>query len=231
MLKCIIIDDEEPARLLLNDYCNKIEDIEVIGMYKSPLKAISILEKDDVDILLLDINMPEISGIDFLKSLRKHPKVILTTAYREYAIDGFELEVVDYLLKPIEFPRFLKAINKLRQSLIKPLTTEVPPEILTGSIQLKSNKKIYKIDFKDILFIQSHSEYVMYHTQTHGNIIVYGTMKSIVENLPQSHFYRIHRSYIVNKNAIKFIEGNQVVLQNDKLPIGERYKNEFMEKW
>ncbi len=231
MLKCIIIDDEEPARLLLNDYCNKIEDIEVIGMYKSPLKAISILEKDDVDILLLDINMPEISGIDFLKSLRKHPKVILTTAYREYAIDGFELEVVDYLLKPIEFPRFLKAINKLRQSLIKPLTTEVLPEILTGSIQLKSNKKIYKIDFKDILFIQSHSEYVMYHTQTHGNIIVYGTMKSIVENLPQSHFYRIHRSYIVNKNAIKFIEGNQVVLQNDKLPIGERYKNEFMEKW
>lgn len=231
MYKCVIVDDEEPARLLLNDYCDKIEDLEVVGLYKSPLKCMSLLEKGEVDILLLDINMPDISGIDFLRTLIKQPKVILTTAYREYAVEGFELEVADYLVKPIEFHRFLKAINKVRQSLTKPEMGNDTLQELTGSIQLKSNKKIYKIDLSDILHIQSNGEYVTYHTRSNGKLMVYGTMKSVEENLPQSHFYRIHRSYLVNRLAIKFVEGNQIVLDDTKLPIGESYKNDFMEKW
>lgn len=231
MYKCIIVDDEEPARLLLNDYCDKINDLEVVGLYKSPLLAMDGLANNDIDILLLDINMPDISGIDFLKSLSVKPQVILTTAYRDYAVEGFELEVSDYLLKPIEFHRFLKAINKVKQSLTKPKNAIITSEELTGNIQLKSNKKLYKIDFKDILYIQSHSEYVMYHTKSNGKLIVYGTMKSIEKDLPESYFYRIHRSFIVNKNAIKFVEGNQIVLENDKLPIGESYKSDFMDKW
>lgn len=231
MLKCIIIDDEEPARLLLNDYCSKIEDIEVVGMYKTPLKALADIENKSVDILLLDINMPDISGIDFLKSLRQQPNVILTTAYREYAVEGFELEVTDYLLKPIEFHRFLKAINKIKQSYAKPITESKPNETLTGNIQLKSNKKLYKIDFEDIIFIQSHSEYVMYHTRSNGKLMVYGAMKDIEKTLPTSHFYRVHRSYIVNRSFIQYIEGNQIVLEETKLPIGESYKEDFMAWW
>lgn len=231
MLKCIIIDDEEPARLLLNDYCNKIEGIEVVGMYKTPLRAISDIENKAIDVLLLDINMPDISGIDFLKSLRQQPNVILTTAYREYAVEGFELEVVDYLLKPIEFHRLLKAINKIKQLSAKPIAEKKESEILTGNIQLKSNKKIYKIDFEDIMFVQSHSEYVMYHTKSNGKLMVYGAIKTVETHLPKSHFYRTHRSYIVNRSYIKYIEGNQIVLENIKLPIGESFKDGFMKWW
>lgn len=230
MLKCIIIDDEEPARLLLNDYCSKIEDIEVVGMYNSPLKAISVLENNDIDILLLDINMPDISGIDFLKTLNQPPKVILTTAYREYAVEGFNLEVVDYLLKPIDFFRFIKAINKAKQ-IISHSNPKNESDNLTGSIQLKSNKKLYNVALKDIIFIKSHHEYVMYHTQSHGNIIVYGTMKSIEESLPKSHFFRIHRSYIVNRSFVQYLEGNQAVLKEERLPISESYKETFMKWW
>lgn len=230
MLKCIIIDDEEPARLLLNEYCLKIEGIEVLGMYKSPLKAISTLENNAIDILLLDINMPDISGIDFLKTLNQTPKVILTTAYREYAIEGFNLEVVDYLLKPIEFFRFIKAINKAKQ-LISFSKSQKESQNLIGSIQLKSNKKLYNIDFKNIIFIKSNSEYLMYYTQSHGNLIVYGTMKSAIEKLPESHFFRIHRSYIINRSFIQYTEGNQIILQEKKLPLGEKFKEHFIKWW
>lgn len=232
MYKCIIIDDEEPARLLLNDYCEKINDLEVVGMFKSPLLTMDVLRDKKIDILLLDINMPDISGIDFIKSLSIKPKVILTTAYRDYAIEGFELEVSDYLLKPIEFYRFLKAINKVKESQIAlSHTTTKAPEEFMGSLQLKSNKKLYKIDFKDILYIQSHSEYLKYYTKSNGNLMVYGTMKSVEDILPKSHFYRVHRSYIVNKMAIKYIEGNRIFLEADNLPLGESYKIDFMNNW
>ncbi len=228
MYNCIIIDDEEPARLLLNDYCNRIDDLNVVGIYKSPLECLTVLEKEEIDILLLDINMPSISGIDFLKTINKQPNVILTTAYREYALEGFELDVIDYILKPIEFYRFLKAINKVKLKIEKPKN---PPEGNSQSIQLKSNKKIYKIHFDDILFIQSHNEYIMYHTKSNGKLMVYGTMKTLDSILPPSLFFRIHRSYIVNKNAIKYIEGNQVALENIKLPISETYKKKFIDRW
>jgi DNA-binding LytR/AlgR family response regulator len=230
MYKCIIVDDEEPARLLLNDYCEKIENLEVVGLFKSPLQCISTLEKEPIDILLLDINMPDISGIDFLKSLTVKPKVILTTAYREYAVEGFELEVSDYLLKPIEFHRFLKAVNKVKSTFTEKSSVVNTAEII-GSIQVKANKRLYKINYDDILFIQSQSEYVMYHTKSHGKLMVYGTIKSVEKILPDTLFYRIHRSYMVNKNYIQFVEGNQIVLENEKLPLGDSYKKDFIAKW
>lgn len=233
--KCIIVDDEEPARILLNDYCEKIDGLEVIGIHKSPLDCLSVLEKEEIDILFLDINMPDISGIDFLKSLSKKPKVILTTAYREYAVEGFELEVTDYIVKPIEFHRFLKAVNKAKKELSKPTLTSSKKEPIqknTKSIQLKSNKKLFNINYSDIIYIQSHNEYVMYHTTSIGKLIVYGTMKFVEDSLPNNSFLRIHRSYIVNATAIKYLEGNQIVLHNDqKLPIGESYKSDFLLKW
>ncbi|WP_111307882.1 LytR/AlgR family response regulator transcription factor [Confluentibacter sediminis] len=232
--KCIIVDDEEPARILLNDYSEKIDGLEVIGVYKSPLDCLAVLEKEEIDILFLDINMPDISGIDFLKSLSQKPKVILTTAYREYAVEGFELEVTDYILKPIEFHRFLKAVNKAKKEIDKHPSTSFKKESAhksTKSVQLKSNKKLFNVNYNDITYIQSHNEYVMYHTSI-GNLIVYGTMKSVKDSLPENFFFRIHRSFIVNAAAIKYVEGNQIVLlNNQKLPIGESYKVGFLSKW
>lgn len=244
MYRCIIIDDEEPARLLLNDYCQNVADLEVVALLKSALPAMKYIERGEVDILFIDINMPVISGVDFVKSLSKPPQIIFTTAYREYAVEGFELEVADYLLKPIEFSRFLKAISKVRRAIesecTSPSSSLIPHPSPTDSafkppithVQLKTNKKIYKIDFSDILYVQSQNEYLKYYTKSNGNLLVYGTMKSAEEMLSNGSFYRIHRSYIVNDSAIKYIEGNRIVLKDgQKLPLGENYKTEFLAHW
>lgn len=245
MYRCIIIDDEEPARLLLNDYCQNVDDLEVVALLKSALPAMKYIERGEVDLLFIDINMPTISGVDFVKSLHNPPQVIFTTAYREYAVEGFELEVADYLLKPIEFSRFLKAINKVRKaisinqsshlsrsfSLINDSTNSASSSSI-NHVQLKSNKKIYKIDFSDILYVQSQNEYLKYVTKSNGNLMVYGTMKSAEQSLSDGPFYRIHRSYIVNDSAIKYIEGNRIVLKNEeKLPLGDNYRTDFMEQF
>ncbi|MFA6832894.1 MAG: LytTR family DNA-binding domain-containing protein [Bacteroidaceae bacterium] len=245
MYRCIIIDDEEPARLLLNDYCQNVDDLEVVALLKSALPAMKYIERGEVDILFIDINMPVISGVDFVKSLSKPPQIIFTTAYREYAVEGFELEVADYLLKPIEFSRFLKAISKVRRAIESECSSSFSPFLSpypspTDSVvkppithvQLKTNKKIYKIDFSDILYVQSQNEYLKYYTKSNGNLLVYGTMKSAEEMLSNGSFYRIHRSYIVNDSAIKYIEGNRIVLKDgQKLPLGENYKTEFLAHW
>lgn len=158
MYRCIIIDDEEPARLLLNDYCQNVDDLEVVALLKSALPAMQYIERGEVDLLFIDINMPTISGVDFVKSLHNPPQVIFTTAYREYAVEGFELEVADYLLKPIEFSRFLKAINKVRKaisinqsspisrssSLINDSTNSASSSSI-NHVQLKSNKKSIRL--------------------------------------------------------------------------------------
>lgn len=230
MYKCIIIDDEEPARLLLQDYCNKTNWLQVTGMYKSPLECIDKVELE-ADILFLDINMPDISGIDFLKLLSHKPHVILTTAYRDYAITGFDLEVVDYLLKPIAFPRFLQAVNR-----IKNLKTEQQVSNNTNTEEnnlhfVKSEKKIYRLKHHEIISIKSLNEYLLYNTLQHGNLIVYGTMKDVEKSLPSNRFCRIHRSYIVNLNHIEYTEGNQVYIAGAYLPISDGYKLEFNKQW
>lgn len=247
MYRCIIIDDEEPARLLLNDYCQKVDDLEVIALLKSALPAMKYIERGEVDILFIDINMPTISGLDFVKSLSNPPQIVFITAYREFAVEGFELEVADYLLKPIEFSRFLKAISKVKRALKEGrihsvgehsssidnhIPIDKPISTFTDHIQLKSNKKIYKVEFSDILYIQSQNEYLKYSTKSNGNLLVYGTMKSAEEMLSDGSFYRIHRSYIVNDSAIKYVEGNRIVLKdNQKLPLGDNYRSDFLDHW
>lgn len=229
MYKCIIIDDEELARLLLKDYCAKINDLEVIGCYKSPLAATEELSKKELDMLFIDINMPDILGTDFLRSLPNMPNVVLTTAYRDYAVEAFEIEVIDYLLKPIEFHRFLKAVNKVKETIAAQKSKKTTPPLLE-SIQIKANKKTYRVYVKDILFVKSHSEYVVYYTSSFGKLMVYGTMKSVEKVLP-SNFIRIHRSYIVNVTLIDYIEGNQIIIKEERLPLGETYKENFMNNW
>ena len=227
-IKTIIIDDEKPARRLIENYCARVDFIEVIGSFKSPLNALSYIENNLVDLLFLDIRMPEISGIDFLKTLHQKPSIILTTAYREHAADAFELDVLDYLLKPIEFPRFLKSINKLqKRTILFDKKTELTDE---ESFNIKANKRSYKISYTDLLFIQSNSEYIEYFTKTHGKLMVYGSLKGIENELPSS-FIRIHRSYIINYDEIDYVEGNRIVIRDHVLAISESYKNLFFKKW
>ncbi len=230
--KCIIVDDEKPARRLIENYCNRIDDIDLIGSYKSPVEIISILENNTIDIIFLDIRMPEISGLDFIKTIKSKPYIILTTAYREHAIEAFELDVIDYLLKPIEFPRFLKAINKIKSyhSILYTQHDYKKQNSELEYITLKSNKKTYKIKTDDIILIESDNEYIKYLSKTHGKLIVYGSLKNAIDILPLN-FCRIHRSFIVNCNHILYVEGNRISILDVFLTIGESYRKSFFEEW
>ena len=229
--KCIIIDDEQPARKLLENYCNKLGQMEVLGSFKSALDALPILNEQPVDILFLDIQMPEISGLDFLRILKnQHLKVILTTAYRDYALEGFELDVIDYLLKPIAFFRFVKAIDKVKQiaSVHKPSSFSEQHQMLT----IKSGKKTYRIPKDEILYIKSENEYLKYFTKQRGNILVYGAIKNAVTDLAQySEFFRVHRSYIINIRAIDYVEGHRICIGQTFITISEGYRQTFFEAW
>lgn len=231
---CIIIDDEQQGRRLLENYCNKIDNLVVVGSYKSAIHAFEGMRTNDIDIIFLDIQMPELSGIDFLKSLKRNKaKVILTTAYREYALEGFELDAIDYLLKPIGFSRFLRAIEKVKEIHEKSTSNVVENIRESGkeTIQIKSNKKQYKVSLLDILYIQSENEYISYITKTYGKLMVYGTLKNVIDTLPNTSFIRIHRSYIVNLSHIKYVEGNRVCIEDNFLPISETYRKTFFNIW
>lgn len=227
-IKCIIIDDEEPARRLIANYLSKLPDFEICGSFKSPLDALPLLSNDSIDLLFLDIRMPDISGLDFLKILSQRPQVIITTAYREFALEGFELEVLDYLVKPIEFSRFLKATNRI---LPKHTTTEQSPETSSKSIKVKADRKVYNIKLSDILYIESNNEYVVYHTTSHGKLMVHEALKNIEKELASFQFCRIHRSFIINLQHVAYTEGNQVAIRQQHLPISESYKKAFQDAW
>ncbi|CAM1372220.1 Two-component system response regulator [Tenacibaculum litopenaei] len=231
-LKCIIIDDEQPARELLENYCARLEHIKVLGSYKSAIEAHSVLKATDIDLLLLDIQMPDISGIDFLRLLQpQHTKVIFTTAYRDYALDGYELDVVDYLLKPIEFHRFFKAIEKVKILQRR----QDAPEIGSGDpryLSIKSGKRMYRVPTKDISYIKSENEYVKYVTKTMGSILEHGALKDLECQLsPIEGFIRVHRSYIINTAFIAYVEGNRIMIEGEFIPISERYKSSFFKLW
>ncbi len=230
-LNCIIIDDEQPARRLLENYCNKHENLSLIASYKSALEALDILSTQSIDILFLDIQMPDISGIDLVKSLGNYrTNIIFTTAYREYALEAFELNAVDYILKPIAFPRFVNAIEKVKS--IHSLSIQTIKNSKIKKIVVKADKKQYKVAHQDILYIKSENEYIHYHTIHQGNLLVHGALKKAHEYLDNHEtFVRIHRSYIININHIDFLEGNRVSIKNKYLPISDSYKDTFMEIW
>jgi DNA-binding LytR/AlgR family response regulator len=177
--------------------------------------------------------MPEISGLDFLKTLKSYPEIILTTAYREYALEGYEHNVTDYLLKPIEFTRFLKAINKVKDGTKKRLVTGVEnaENKSLGYVHLKYNKKTYKIATDNILYIEGENEYVNYFLKNGEKLLIYGTLKDIETELSISGFCRTHRSFIVNLNEIEYVEGNRLFIQDKSIPISDTYKKSFLAKW
>jgi DNA-binding LytR/AlgR family response regulator len=227
-IKCAIIDDEFLARKYLSDYVSKVPILESVGDYDSPLKVMDLIKKGAVDLLFLDIQMPDISGLEFLKTLDKQPYIILTTAYTEYALEGYELNVTDYLLKPFSFDRFLKAVNKVIDS--KEATKNTPssekaePKLYEDYLTIRADRKHYKINYNDLIYIEGQKAYVTFHT-TNKKVTALASLKELEDQLPAKQFIRIHKSYIVSVKYIDALEGNMVEIDQKKLPVGKSYKN------
>lgn len=227
-MKAIIVDDEPLAQEVLSTYIQKFPQLELVAQCSNAIEAGEVLRSASIDLMFLDIEMPQISGIDFLKTLAKRPNVILTTAYSEYAMDGYELNVVDYLLKPIAFDRFAKAVNK---ALAQGSSTQADPtseDKNADYIFVKADKKLIKVRFSDISYIEGLKDYVILHTPE-GRIVTLQTMKSLEAKLPASIFMRVHRSYIVNLSNVKIIEGNTIQMGKKIIPIGKNYKDLLLE--
>lgn len=223
-INCLVVDDEELARKLLENYIARLPHLNLVQQCANPLEALSVLQENAVDILFLDIQMPELTGIDFLKSLHQKPKVIFTTAYSEYAIEGYQLDVVDYLLKPFSFERFVQAVNKAVE-LLKTNMGNAEKDYLL----VRSEHKVHKIKLEDIRYIQSMREYVAYFLPT-GKILELNSLKKLEEGLPSDRFIRIHKSYIIPIHKVTALEGNMVHIGNEKLPIGNLYKEEVLKR-
>ena len=225
-IRCLVIDDEELARLLLDNYISRLPSLELAGKCKDPMEAIQLMQEQPIDLLFLDIQMPGLTGIEFLRTLKQKPLVIFTTAYPDYAIEGYSLDVIDYLLKPFGFERFVQAVNKATELLQLKSSTNGPAES-KDFILVKSEHKIHRIKFDDIRFIQSMREYVAYYLPT-GRILSLNSLKSLEAELPSDRFIRIHKSYMVAIKKVDTLEGNMVHIGKEKLPIGASYREEVL---
>lgn len=212
-IKCIVIDDEELARILLKSYIDKVDFLELVADFENPIEAMQVLKDSDIDLVFLDIQMPELKGTDFAKMIDSNSKIIFTTAYSEYAIEGFELNALDYLLKPITFERFLTALNRVK--------VDNEPRI-EDTITVKSGYDLYKLKFNEIDYIESDSEYVNFYTSD-KKIMSYQTLKSLEKTLPNSLFMRVHRSYIINKNKVIGLKGKELLIAESVVPVSDSY--------
>ncbi|MCF8336204.1 MAG: LytTR family DNA-binding domain-containing protein [Bacteroidales bacterium] len=232
-IRCAIIDDEYLAREYMKEYVGKIPFLELEGDYNSPMKAMSPLQEGKIDLLFLDIQMPDISGLDFLRTLDQKPHVILTTAYKEFALEGYELDVTDYLLKPFSFDRFLKAVNKVYQTIQEkgdsvaiPDKEEQKTDFRDNYLIIRADRKYFKINYEDLIYIEGQKAYVTFHAENKKKITALASLKKLEENLPSGQFVRIHKSYIVSIKKIDALEGNQLEVQSEKLPVGKNYRRE-----
>lgn len=232
MISCIIIDDEPLARKGLREYIADVDFLILAGDFDNPLKATELLSRGEVQLLFLDIQMPKITGLDFFKTLQHAPPVIFTTAFPQYALDGFELNALDYLVKPISFDRFLKAVMRAKEFYEvrqKNIAEASPGSGSPGYFFIKADNKLVKILFEDILFIEALQNYVVVHTKE-KKYITYLTFKSVEDYLPATQFIKTHKSYIVAAARIDSIEGNDIRLSNHHIPISRNLKDEVMEK-
>jgi len=230
-IRCLIVDDEPIARDILESHLNKIDVIEVVASCKNAIDAFNILNTNKVDVIFLDINMPEISGLSFARSINKNIKIIFTTAYREYAIDGFDLKAVDYLLKPISFERLLQAINKYSNENI-PASSDRTDELFfekSNFIFVRSDRKMVKIDFPEINYIESLGDYLKIHLPKKV-ITTRETITNIEVKLPKNDFLRIHRSFIVSLNKIESFTNEFVEVNKKAIPISRSYKKDVLRR-
>jgi DNA-binding LytR/AlgR family response regulator len=212
MLRCIVIDDEELARKLIESYIDKLDFLDLAGTFENPLEAMALLKKEAIDVVFLDIQMPEIKGTDFAKLIPSGARIIFTTAYSEYALEGFELNAIDYLLKPIGFNRFLEAVQKIKTELV----------IKVDSVTVKSGYDLFKLKYEEITHIESDSEYAIFHTTT-KKIMSLQSLKSLEKTLDPSVFIRVHRSFIVNKTKVSGLKSRDLFLGTLQIPVSDSY--------
>jgi DNA-binding LytR/AlgR family response regulator len=227
-LNCIIIDDEPLARKGIREYIGDVDYLRLLGEYDTPLKVMDQADLSTVQLVFLDIQMPKLTGLEFLKNLKNPPPVILTTAYPQYALEGFELDVLDYLLKPISFQRFVKAVEKARQYYAVHQPAPVAAEEV-DHIFIKTGTLLKKIYYDEIFFAEALQNYVAIHTKD-KKYITYLTFKSIEDNLPASRFLKVHKSYIINLSKVDGIEGNDIVIGTHAIPISRANREEIMHK-
>lgn len=226
-MKCIIVDDEPLAIEVIESHIDKLDDVEVVAKCSNALSAFEILQKQHIDLIFLDIQMPKLTGIDFLKTLRNPPKVIFTTAYREFALESYDLNAVDYLLKPISFDRLLKAMGKVYEQQPTSISSLKSPTTSTKEdayIYVKADKKMVKIKLMEVLYIESLKDYVRIKT-IDKTIITHQKISYLEEKLPESEFLRVHRSYLIAINKVDSFTASTIEIGDHEIPIGRNYKN------
>ncbi len=229
-MKCILIEDEIPAQRILQNYISKLPNLEFVASFQSALEANATLQNQPIDIVFLDINLPDISGIDYMKTLLNPPCIIITTAYHEHAVESFELDTIcDYLVKPFSFERFLKAINKANKNLGVVKKTATQQEIPSDTLFLNIDKTLHKISMCDIIYIESDKNYVTVVSEE-GKFCYLDSLKNWMLKLPPTEFIQVHKSYIVNCRKIDRISGNLLYMNTQKIPIGRLYKVGLLKK-
>jgi len=232
VINCIAIDEDLSALKIVKDYCSRIQFVNLAGTFTNPFEAVHTINNNQVDLIFLDIIMPQISGPEFLKTLYNPPMVIFTTAFREYASDAFECDAVDYLVKPVVFERFSKAVNKAFQLIKMKSPAEISVEekqgVSQGFLMVKVEYTTIRVNLNEILYIEGLKDYVKIYTE--GRLILTKTtMKNIIEKLPSGSFFRVHKSYIISVDKIDMIENSRIVIGNQRIPIGESYRSTFFE--
>jgi DNA-binding LytR/AlgR family response regulator len=226
MMTCIVIDDEPKALEVIERYCQKTGLVSLKATFREPLKAIEFLNREKVDLIFLDINMPDISGMHLLQTLSPRPLIIFTTAYSQYAVESYELNAVDYLLKPITFERFLLAINKAAAALGSKNTTGMDEG---AAVFIKSGPQTYRVKVSEILYLEKNGNYITVHAKD-GNILIRENMGDIFDLVPAADFIRVHKSYVVGIRHISMIEVHQLIVNGEKIPIGSTYRDSLRER-
>lgn len=232
-MKCLIIDDEPLALELLEDFVSKIPTLKLVASCSDAVTAISILQNNTINLIFLDIEMPDFTGIEFIKSLNIKPLFIFTTAYSHYAVEGFNLNAVDYLIKPIPFHRFLKAVNRAEEIYLlkeKNNTSSIKNINTPNFIFVKSDYENIKLNFDDIKYFEGLKDYIKIFTISHKPILTLSNFKNIEKKLPENLFIRVHRSYIVSLKYINSVQRNRIIIDGIRIPIGQNYKDEFIKK-
>ena len=224
-MNCLIVDDEEMSRTLVGHFVAQTEGLTLAHTCESAVEAANYLRKQDVDLVFLDVEMPEMSGLELLKVLPRKPEIVLITSKAEHAVEAFEYNVTDYLVKPVAYPRFLQAVARVQEN----LEARVAPDDLPHDIYVRTEQKIVKVNLADLLYVEALADYVMLHT-VNNRYVTHSTMKGIEKKLTNKAFVRIHRSYIVNKDKIEVLEDLSVLINKKHLPIGASYKDAFLKR-
>ena len=225
-IKVLVIDDEPLAQEVIKTYLNDLNNIEVISYCSDALEAMQIMKEQTVDLIFLDINMPKLSGIEWIKTLQNPPLIVLTTAYTQYAMEGYELNVLDYLAKPFSLSRFLKSVQKAEEKLKSKRSRQIETK---ETFFIKSNKKTYQLKFDEIIYIEGLGDYIKIYTDK-SHFVTNTSMKKMEEELPSATFFRVHKSFIVNLKKITSIEGNMIDVGLNRITIGNNFRQEFFDK-